>query len=628
MKAITSLLCAVAVALSLCCSAFAAENSEYFAEHSVEIVSVSNGKAYIKAVNSEAEPFAAVLIHARYNGDMLDAIRIYPLDNISAEVTEQELLEIGVQKDDKLMVWNSMEEMVSLTDAYIITGNEPVVTEYTITVPEYVTDLTIDGAEAGTNPKAEAGAVIGFKITVPEGYKITAGNVTAAGAGNVEYNEATGVYSFSMPASNTEIKAVFDIRTYTVTFKSKGEEIKTAQVQYNSTAEDIVPSVTADAGYEFLGWVKGDNDEGEIISVWEPIKEDSVYTAKFGRKEYVLTVSQPEHGTVVIKDAVSDEIITLSDFKANVKYGAEFKVIAEAVDGYALKAVSVTYGTENRKLESADGVYTMPADNVNVRAEFERELYTVTASVDGGIASVQLVGEDSVVKTGVIKDNTVTFEGIEAGEYAIQAVLKEDYKNLIISAENNKIIVSGSMTDAFSVTAEEKIKSRVELVTAQNGSLAVKNGDVILGADALEAIYEGTSLTVEVSPDEGYELTKLVYEGTAEGSGLGAAPIEKTDEIYALVMPAEPIKITAEFEKLDRPKYDAENNAVVLAQSVTLQTVVIMDKTEENYYYMDTDSDGFTVQRFLLSEPLVSGEYIIRMKMIDGTVSDAVLSVK
>ena len=79
---------------------------------------------------------------------------------------------------------------------------------------------------------------------------------------------------------------------------------------------------------------------------------------------------------------------------------------------------------------------------------------------------------------------------------------------------------------------------------------------------------------------------------------------------------------------LAAPDYDKANNAVN-ADASDVQTVLVTDKSESEYYYIDTASSGLTdVSRLLLiGEKLDAGEYIVRIRKLNGDVSNAYFTV-
>lgn len=74
--------------------------------------------------------------------------------------------------------------------------------------------------------------------------------------------------------------------------------------------------------------------------------------------------------------------------------------------------------------------------------------------------------------------------------------------------------------------------------------------------------------------------------------------------------------------------YDKNNNAVN-AEAEAVQTVLVMDKAETTYYYMDTAKNGLTdVSRLLLiGKRLDKGDYTVRIKPINGNAYDASFTV-
>lgn len=75
-------------------------------------------------------------------------------------------------------------------------------------------------------------------------------------------------------------------------------------------------------------------------------------------------------------------------------------------------------------------------------------------------------------------------------------------------------------------------------------------------------------------------------------------------------------------------KYDKKDHAVN-AEAANVQTVLVMDKAETTYYYMDTAENGLmdVSNLLLIGSGLDEGEYTVRIKPINGTAYDATFTV-
>lgn len=99
---IASILCAAMAVSSAAVPAMADDASE-------ASITYSDGKAVITSESGEA----GVLVYAKYTDEVLDGIELYPVDpvNGSAEIS------IDASEGGKLMLWNSVEDMVPQCDA-------------------------------------------------------------------------------------------------------------------------------------------------------------------------------------------------------------------------------------------------------------------------------------------------------------------------------------------------------------------------------------------------------------------------------------------------------------------------------------------------------------------------------
>lgn len=150
---------------------------------------------------------------------------------------------------------------------------------------------------------------------------------------------------FSKVTENIEVSAVYELNVYTVTFKNGETTLKTEMVKHGFAATQ--PNVYDTATKKFVGWDKS----------FDNVTSDLIVNAKFETKKFTLTFINFDGTTV---------------YTAEVEYGASIDSHFETADS----AVATTYDTtilDYVGWYKADGTEitkfdlpTMPAENVTL----------------------------------------------------------------------------------------------------------------------------------------------------------------------------------------------------------------------------------------------------------------------
>ena len=250
-------------------------------------------------------------------------------------------------------------------------------TEYAVTVRD-------DGHGTGSADPASAtaGTEITLTATPNAGYHFKEWQVMS---GDVTVRDD----KFTMPSDNVEVKAIFEEDApptpteYTVTVKTDGNGTASASHAKAVVGTEITLTATPNAGYHFKEWqvMSGDvtvrddkftmpSDNVEVKAIFE---EDAPPTPT----EYTVTVKTDGNGTA-----------SASHAKAVV--GTEITLTATPNAGYHFKEWQVMSGDVTVR----DDKFTMPSDNVEVKAIFEEDApptpteYTVTFDGNDGTPSV------------------------------------------------------------------------------------------------------------------------------------------------------------------------------------------------------------------------------------------------
>ena len=301
-----------------------------------------------------------------------------------------------------------------------------------------------NGTASASPASAEAGTEIALTATPEEGYhfkewQVVSGGVTISGD------------SFIMPAENVTVKAVFeqDIppepETYTVTVQTDGNGTASASPASATAGTEITLTATPDNGYHFKEW--------QVVSGGVTVSDDKFtmpgenVTVKAVFEQDNEPVPPPETYSVTVQTEGSG---TASASPASAEAGTLINLTAAPDNGYHFKEWQVVSGG----VTISDSKFTMPAEDVTVKAVFEQdddpsppqpETYTVTVQTEGnGNASATPASAEvgtlinltaspdngyhfkewQVVSGGVtISDGKFT---MPAGDVAVKAVFEQD----------------------------------------------------------------------------------------------------------------------------------------------------------------------------------------------------------
>lgn len=145
--------------------------------------------------------------------------------------------------------------------------------------------LSIDDNDSITNMENEYnvdyGKSIDLKTPVKIGYDFTGWNIN--GNANIENNK---IYVYD----NTTIKAMFNIKKYTISFNSNGgNSVSNKTIDYDGTYGTLEEPTRK--GYTFLGWYLNNNKVSNITQI---INEDHELLAKWEINKHTLTINPGE----------------------------------------------------------------------------------------------------------------------------------------------------------------------------------------------------------------------------------------------------------------------------------------------------------------------------------------------
>ena len=369
-----------------------------------------------------------------------------------------------------------------------------------------VADLT--AVSVGTELKATADEKDGYTFT---GWKVT-GLPT-----DVDTTKAT--ISFTMPANNVTLKAQYtenapktyklDVSDAKVTLKDGSDVADLTAVRVGT---ELVATAAEKDGYTFTGWevtgLPADVDTTKAtISFTMPANKVTL-KAQYKKNTYTLTV-----------DGVDEQ----RDFEENVT------VTAQPVEGKTFTGWEVTGLPTDVDTTKATISFTMPANNVTLTPQYEKNTYTLT--VDG--KDEQRDFEENVIVTAQPVEGK-TFTGWEVT--GLPADVDTTKATISFTMPANNVTLKAQYTENAPKTY--KLDVTDAKVTLKDGS------DV---AD-LTAVRVGTELVATAAEKDGYTFTGWEVTGLP-------ADVDTTKATISFKMPANNVTLKAQYNEIVPEKY-------------------------------------------------------------------------
>ena len=372
--------------------------------------------------------------------------------------------------------------------------------------------LTVDGVD---EPRVFDENVM---VTAPEkdGYTFTGWEVTGLPA-DVDTTKAT--ITFTMPANNVTLKAQYTEnapKTYTVTM---GEE----ETDY---AVDADVSITAPEkeGFTFTGWevtgLPADVDTTKATISFKMPANNVTLKPQYEKNTYTLTVDG------VDEPRVFDENVTVT---APEKVGETFT--GWEVDG-------VPEGTDTTK---ATITFKMPANNVTLKPQYEKNTYTLTVN---GKPEQRTVGEE--VTLTARKPEGMTFKKWEIKKGLAADAVDINSETITFTMPANDVTISAIYVKDPTPDPDPEIKTHELKVL--NAQIFLKDGSDV--AD-LKAVPVGTELKAIAYAD-----TETSVFKSWSCTGLELTEEQSTARVLEFTMPDHDVELTAVFEVPATPDPD------------------------------------------------------------------------
>ena len=382
-------------------------------------------------------------------------------------------------------------------------------------------------------------------------------------------NSSTGVYSFTMPASDVTIAATFTKASYRIDLSA--EYATVGGLPERADVGDTVSFLAAaHFGYRIVGvYISGSN-----LGLTQLHNSNGCYS-------FVMPDCRPT--VTVIAEAITSDITYdlvgggTYDGPASAAYGDYVYVTLSTGDGYEFASASVTAASgaaisssfSTGELCGSVG-FTMPAEPVTVHIVRRHMPYSIYYDTDDGVTL------DSAPE--------YAYEGEEV---TISYTVADGYEVQRITVNGDRFGESFS-SNPFSFTmpdCEVTIEFDTEEVRHDITSTVVGPGGVTAPASA----RVGETVTVSFNPVDGGELVEYSIR-TASGDDIphdGEPPYD-----FPFIMPDEDVVITARFVGASL-SIDYETNDT----GVTLVSAPTSAREGEEVTVSFTVADGYKVQR-------------------------------
>lgn len=220
---------------------------------------------------------------------------------------------------------------------------------------------------------------------------------------------------------------------------------------------------------------------------------------------------------------------------------------------------------------------------ISVSSEVKQSYYvTVSESENGTVTAVEYA----------LPNDIVTLNVSPAENYALDTITVTDASGNPVTVENNQFTMPASAVNV-SATFKYAPKYNITLNTSENGSVS---------AD-MQTATEGTTVTLTVIPDEGYELDTLTVMN-------GETEVTATDNTF--VMPAGEVTVSATFKKIPRTitidnstitngSVEADKSTAAEGDTVTLTWTAAEGYMMDKITVTDSNGDEVTVDQGLTS---------------------------
>ena len=374
-------------------------------------------------------------------------------------------------------------------------------------------------------------------------------------------NEYTGYYSLA----DKKDRPYLDWQVISITDKEGNTAGGTVafdnnHLTYTPTANEAGKTVTITIRPK-LGYVEEANTPLSFeIKVKEPVVEQS---------EFYVTMVIDGYGNAVARPN-------------SAKEGEEIQLTAIPDRGHHLKEWQATSGN----IMITNNKFTMPAENVTVKAIFEANTYTVNLDANGGtIASGQDVtsytyGVGATLPTDVTKDNYVFAGWYKDDRFSGSSVTKISDTDI-----DNQLFYAKWLSTNAGITAVS-VNEKAGIIDGTTITVVLNYGTSTLPTD---------NSAVSITTADGATVSSLTTTDGSEWKFTVTAEDEKTTEDYTIKVSIAPDPATGNRNDVNAAKSTIENHDWTVPQTTANTEEEVKAWIEGQLANMDLDDASYTV---------------------------------
>ena len=266
---------------------------------------------------------------------------------------------------------------------------------YTFSNEKYaITTDTVNGTIEVSKEKAKVGETVNFSVESAPGYMLKDGSLSINN-GSVPFVAIAGGYTFTMPAKDVEITAVFEkIPTYTITVEPSENGTVTASSVEAAAGATVTLTITPDETYALDELTVTDAQDNKIVVVdgkfvmpASPVKVKATFT---DAERFEVTFDED----ITVKNAVSGEPYTSP---AMIPSGTIVSVMAAEKIGQ-VATISPALNDDGTYKITKDVKFTVTYKEKEYEdASFSGSINTVT---EFGVNQLVTVPKDTVLQKG------------------------------------------------------------------------------------------------------------------------------------------------------------------------------------------------------------------------------------
>ena len=368
-----------------------------------------------------------------------------------------------------------------------------------------VSDATItlkDGSDVADLTAVPVGTELVATAPEKDGYTFTGWEVTGLSA-DVDTTKAT--ISFKMPANNVTLKPQYEKNTYTLTVDGVDEP--------RVFDENVTVTAPEKDGYTFTGWevtgLSADVDTTKATISFKMPANNVTLKPQYEKNTYTLTVDG------VDEPRVFDENVT---------------VTAPEKDGYTFTGWEVDGVPEGTDTTSETISFKMPANNVTLKPQYEKNTYTLTVN---GKPEQRTVGEE--VTLTARKPEGMTFKKWEIKKGLAADAVDINSETITFTMPANDVEISAIYDKV--PTPDPDPETKTYKLEVKNAQIFLKDGSAV--AD-LEAVPVDTELKAIAYADTETEVFKC-------WTGLELTEEQSTARVVYFTMPDHDVNLMAVF---------------------------------------------------------------------------------